>query len=626
MKLSQRREILVLLGLCSWMALAFYGIFYFIAPWIWRLNLNYRDEQICQHMRIFFKERDGAEGYVLYFLLFGFSIATCYLTWRILKEGFQTLLGKYWLIIIPLGFVFPLIAFLLGYFFQIGFVTPIDFHSMSLINYFQAAFAIAAMFACLYLLANWNSKMLWVGVIGLLLPLCFITQESIDLQNYNYVLAPGLCIYQHQAWDSIYFQYDVLLSLLAAVWFKLNWDLNSFQLVGQASMFLLFLGAFYWGKTFWGKDRFRFTILFFLTLLMVRYFSLYCEMSTNLQTSPIRLDWWLAILLLAQSKGAKHWSVGLLLGFLYVFHRNFGLIYTITYLQWIIVNWLINCKTYTLKQVVKDYYKPLVIIVGSIIISAILFKGFIPESALLYQGVGIGMIRIGNSSFFWLMLPIMLLAPAFGYLNYQNGKLSTEKWKTLLLLTLLNIGNLLYFFGRSHENNLLHVSAPMVLLLFASISQLPHQWSKWLLPIIFLLTFIYVAPHLRMKLGLKGINLFRNHQLLQPIKDNATREDVNTVLNLTHCDKKVFITDYKKEVLLNYHCGLKCLGRYQPTSAWFFEPARSSFMNGLLNQGYAIVTSDSAILNQAILPLRDGGRIEVTKQGGYWKVNRYKYQ
>ena len=194
----------------------------------------------------------------------------------------------------------------------------------------------------------------------------------------------------------------------------------------------------------------------------------------------------------------------------------------------------------------------------------------------------------------------------------------------MTLLFLLCCGNLLYFFGRSHENNLLHVSAPICLLLFATLSLLPMHWNKYLLPLLLLLVLAYSGPHLRMKLGLKAINLFRYHHLIQPIVGDVTPNDIAEVKELANGSSKIYLLDFKKEVLLNYYCGYKCLGHFQPSTAWFYEPDRRLFLKVLLNEGYSIISSDSSTLKQAIEPLMVSRSMQWVKSNHFWKVYQEK--
>ena len=297
-------------------------------------------------------------------------------------------------------------------------------------------------------------------------------------------------------------------------------------------------------------------------------------------------------------------------------------------MQWIVlrailqVPFSISSVKIKLTQLLREHRLVLLIMLVALCISALIFRGLSPESALLLQWVGLGMIRISIVSFFWVALPVLLLIPTFIYVNKNTQEITSTKWEEILLLALLNIGNLLYFFGRSHENNLVNIAVPSVLLFFAFLSHLPKYWMKYFLPALFLMVFIYTAPRMRLKLGLKGINLLREHHIIQPTLGDTDMNEATRLKILTHNDPKVYIMDLQKEVMLNYFCGYKCLGHFQPTAAWYFEPDRRAFLNNLIDNGYAIVTADSATYVDAIQPLVDQRKLSVIYKYKFWKVNK----
>ena len=255
---------------------------------------------------------------------------------------------------------------------------------------------------------------------------------------------------------------------------KLHLDINHFQILGRISFYLFFIGAIIFAKHFFINKKLTVSLL--IALILIRYYSIMVDPVALLQVTPLRLDLWLIVLLIVYFKGIYHWAAAAFLGLLVVIHKNLGIIYVISYFELLftllcieviqlIINKEINWAT--LKTVLKKQltlnFKNILIIIGFVFLSLILFKGFIAESAVIYQKIGIGMIQISTSSFYWY-LPIIFSLIFVLLLKYRKS-LSPQYFHSGLLVIFLAIGNSMYFFGRSHEHNILNISG---VLIFAS--------------------------------------------------------------------------------------------------------------------------------------------------------------
>ena len=569
----------------------FYKTFFHFSNWIWSLNAPYSKNDFADQVVGFYSERDGIEGYVLYA-----GILSCMVLTLITAKFFTHKVNK--LVLIGLtSFCFIIWAT------QIGFHPPIELKIYPLLTYkWPFCFLIGTL-----VLLNWTHEyrpqLTLVLLIAILIPLCFISCQKISLFDYNFIFGPALRIHQGYALSDTYFQYDLLLSLLASIWMKFNWDINTFQITGEAATFLFFILSFLFGRSFFKQKKIL--IFFIVMLIIVRYLILFSEMSSYLQTTPLRLDLWIIPLFLINRRKLSHYSVGIALAVLYVVHRNFGLIYVITYLMTLCFSIYnqVYCNKKELKLALKDYLPNGIILLAGFIISAIIFNGIQPESAILYQSIGIGMIKISAQSFYWYIGLLLIVTVGIIWINFRSGPQSEDRiyyWQTGMFIILVCLGNSLYFFGRSHENNILNCSGAIVFTLFLALDNLSREiWKPFILVALIWVTVVG-AERIEFKLYRKAIAIFENHKIIEPLPELDTRADLNSINNLTGYSKKVYVLDFYKNFILTYNGNYPCVGYFQPSAAWVLKKEQQLFLQSLLDQDFYIVWEKSSNMDHII--------------------------
>jgi hypothetical protein len=96
------------------------------------------------------------------------------------------------------------------------------------------------------------------------------------------------------------------------------------------------------------------------------------------------------------------------------------------------------------------------LIVASFVASRLVFGSFGSAAVSLYRELGVGMLRIGAKSFYWWLLP---MTGAVGWLAFsRRGTRAPRRGQAAILAVALVAANSVYFFGRSHEHNLLNLS------------------------------------------------------------------------------------------------------------------------------------------------------------------------
>ncbi|MCW3127872.1 MAG: hypothetical protein JWO03_3530 [Bacteroidetes bacterium] len=584
-----------------------YFLFFHFSPWIWSGNTHYPSlEYNLYTVRGCTFEHDGHEGIVLYALV---------LTAMCLSIGALFLL-RYAGSRLRMVILFVLAAISFFFFIKIGFYPPFE----------AVAFVLPMVFVytILFILAVWAINQLmvryprWQILIAALIiwPFCFLISDGFSVYDYGYTLSPALRLHHGDRIRDIYFQYDVFLSLLALVWIKLKWGIQYIYLLSEAGYYLFFLGLFIFSRKFFVNKKLPFLLL--VAAVLVRY---YANMTPNsiFQISPWRLDMWLVLLGLFYWRGAYHWLLALFLGSMIVFHRNFGFIYLAAYMQLLLVLLIADLtQVRSLKGAIDVLVRHFVlsivnigIIAMSFVCSYFVLGGVLPESALAYSKIGIGMMKISEISFYWY-IPILLGAMAL-LLIRDHRRLSQRYLTTAVFLILLTIGNSIYFFGRSHEHNLINTSSVFILCFFVfldilyqsggtatSDSTAPHAKARWRLfnaiPFLFIILIcLYYATSIGNKL--RGLKVTRWAM------DINFYQDYWGLKQATNSSDRIFFLEFDKDFLCYYNGNFKPVGYFTPNDAWVLKKDMVAMMQGLLDSSYYIVPTNTQFADPFITDL-----------------------
>ena len=614
----------VLLSAC--ISCIFYLLFFALSNSIWSLNPQLSASEFTLFIRAYIFERDGAESFVLYMLMFLNIIFSVVVTRWLLRSGISK--NQY------IAGAVVLLLFAGYYFYNIEFMPPMaDIGDGVLV-----IFILLLLCATFYFLYQ---KMRALTIVLLFIVVTFTTLVVTfppSRPDLSYILAPALRMVSGFRISEIYFQYDILLSLFAVLWLKLNLSLDWFPFLAQLSFFAFFIGCFWFSDRFF-KSR-GLSVLFLLALLVIRYYATSEEGVTIFQVSPLRLDLWLILLLVAYKKGFNHWSFGICLGLLTILHRNLGLIYLGAYFALIFFLFLVDTapsiqeKSLTLRSVFLSFIKyvrghsiNLGIIAISFVLCYVITGEIFSSSALTYRTYGIGMLPVSRDSFYWYV-PIVLSTTTI-FLMYYRKKLTDKYFSIGLFIILLAISNSMYFFGRSHENNILNISAILLLSLFVLFDILiltsiatvekPLQKSKkqvskkgyglaknaaLSLPfLIIILSGYFYSNRISDKLNRKFANL-EESQFAYSLQ--TTPVDTAAIKLLTANSDKIYFLDFQTDFYSYYYGGYTPLGYFNPCNAWVFKKDIIKFLQGLLDDNYFIVLSADKLNNvKEYLPYLD---------------------
>ncbi|MEO8342278.1 MAG: hypothetical protein ABI536_00525 [Gallionella sp.] len=598
------------------LATAVAGLLYFgyfqLAPWIWSQNLRVDSADIPPWYVVEMVERDGIELYALYALMFLNLLCAYVLTgaWNRFAKGH----ARYFLVL-PIVVACAFIG-------SIGFHPPVSTlngHSMADIFAWslKVVIALIPITALFYYLQQRSPYWMLALAALVLIPACFISTAPIEWYDYSYSLAPALRLFHGTSISEIYFQYDLLLSLIALAWMKLQLVPNSIQIVGQCAYYLLFLGVFAFSRK-WLLDK-RLPAFLLIALVLVRIYAGPGDAVHSFQGTPIRYDMWLILLMLVYFKGPYHWNAGLFCGLMLLLHNNFGMIYSAAYIQLLLSLCLINTtiipghalKTAStaLTTFLKSSYPNLIIILGCALAHYLLFRNPDVPNDFNYIRIGFYFIKIATTSFYWYVMVVSGLT--FVLLIRLRLMLSSNYLAAGLCLIYLAIGNSLYFFGRSHENALI-VLSPVFLLLFFLLLDIAgyvlkkdsgKHASSFIyrnFAIIISITFIasitiWYGDSITYKAATQAHNAGKG-QFIYPseVSEQYVLNTIAEVKSVTGDNPKVYFVG-DNDFLFDYYGNFAPVGYYTPVYAWISMYEFNKFLQGLVDQGYYLVVDNGIV-------------------------------
>ena len=585
-----------------------YFCYYLLAPWIWSQNIAFQPEDITPWIRSCTNEHDGVEIYALYIMVFinivsGFFISS--LAGRLTGPVRRLMLA-----LCAAGAI--IYCWTIGFFPPMNTLpdTPLPVVVSQSIRIMLVTFPITAL---LYFLQRHFPRMALLAASLVLLPVCFLAKSNYAWRDYTYIFAPAQRLLDGAALSDIYFQYDLLPSLLAAGWMKFGLELNNFRTLGQAAYYLVIFGVFILsGKLFLKKEL----AVFLLTALILgRMYATPFDTTVVFQVTPLRLDLWLPLLLVVYRWGAYHWLAGLVCGLLLLLLKNFGIIYSVAYLQLLITLYAVEYfdteKKPPLFGSLAAYGKrcaaPVTIMVVAFTTSYFLFRNAeYGNFAGYYQKIGIGFIQIAKKSIYWYV-------PAFFSMTVillfrLRKRVSRSYLTTGFLLTYCAIGNSIYFFGRSHEHNILNIAIVLLFLFFFMLDLISRFLDQDVAG--------HFAPSLLKNHGVIGVAIGLIVVIIVSYSENITNRGTIQSINVanskitysplvlpenfhgymsrikevTNSSSKVFFAD-EADFAFYYYGGYAQVGFCNPFLTWIFNRDLTGYMQKLLDNGYYLVCS-----------------------------------
>lgn len=593
-----------------------YLLFYSFSEYIWSQNILLDPSVFTHLVKYEIYDKDGIEAFVLYLISF-LSILLTMLIFKIKllrnnKSSFIT-------------FISLLISIFSIY--SIGFFPPL-FDVGTIVQVLIVLFFVLVLYFVLDYFQNRSLKIEYFIILTLLFLICFRPIGEISILDNSIILFPALEMLSNHPISEIYFQYDMFLSLIVFVFLKFNLNLDFIQIPFQFSYFLFFIGVYVFSNRFFYLKKI--SIFCFLIILIVKLYSYSKDPTYAFGQTPLRLDLWIIPLILSIYLGIRHWSVAFTLGLMLLFHKNLGIIYVASYVQLLILLFLIDIdlKEFKLSFLIKDVKSHLrmnrmilLILALSLMFIFIMFGGFIPESAIKFSRLGINFLKISTDSLYWFLFPLYSIV--FILLLKNKNILGKEYLASAFFIIFLSIGNSMYYFGRSHESGFVQI-LPLAILVFFILIDLSFKNKVISLSkvkiisvsMLVLITFIY-SKNIFTKSN-QQLDNFKNGRLFYTISSQPTKNDFDQIKILTNYSNKVAFlfcgAKRSKDDILYYLKGGYQLHNGKPLILEVFAKDQKNRLEYLLDQGYYVVTSTPYYLN-TVIPFIE--RIENKTLGRY---------
>ena len=436
-------------------------VFLYSAEWLWHFAAVVRLSDLTPWARSSMNNRDGAEPYGL--------LAVVALQWLLTAAGCLAL-GR-----IGPRFRALVVACLLGgdvlFAWWVPLRPPMALVNRNLRSALMVVIASLAVGLLLKRAIRVRSRVPGL-VLVLLIPVCLVPTTLPSLEDIISVLAPALRLHHGFSVAEVYLQYDLLPSLLALGWSNLGGAPLSFTFVTGISFYLLTLGLFVLSRRTFRHGDLSAPLL--VCVVLVRIYAVMVDANSVPQATPMRLDLWVLLLWVAYARGLRSWAVGLLLGALCFFSRSMGTLYLGAYALAIATDFLAvrhNVPRFSRLPLLIDLQRlvvsiaPAIALVGlSVVCIRLVFGSFGSDAVNIYRHFGIGMLRMTADSFYWWVLA---LTGATGWLAFwRRGSVPERYGQVAIFAVALMVSNSIYFFGRSHEHNLINISASILFCLF----------------------------------------------------------------------------------------------------------------------------------------------------------------
>lgn len=314
-------------------------------------------------------------------------------------------------------------------------------------------------------------KPLWwaLGVLAAVgIAIVAVIGVNYDGTDWSYFTAPAKKLLQGERLGSFYMQYNVLTTGLFALLMGLGARIHQLS----EAMGLVF-GLWYLLYVVLAKQTLKRPALiagFMLALLALRFFTVRFSPIFYPQVSTTRMDLWVPLLVALHHWGLFSRNGALTVAGLYLLDSFFGFFYLGLYLGFVALDALARRKEWKAlrTQLAWCVGAPLV----AVLVHVALFGGPFAGASSHYASLQLGFLPIDDRSMLWPILVMVALA-----LPYLAA--GPEPERSLDLFTAIVVAcQLVYFYGRSHDHNLINISGAWVFLVFLLLARFDQRAAQ----------------------------------------------------------------------------------------------------------------------------------------------------
>jgi hypothetical protein len=431
----------------------------------------------------------------------------------------------------------------------------------------------------------WLGRGLLVISFLVLSALVLMTANPPAIFDYGFFIGPALKLAQGEALGSFYLQYNLLGTYLFRLMMAFRLHVHQMQAV-LGLVFAAWIGLYYLLAKRLMENRFL-VFLFVIALLLWRLVAIDGGPTFYPQVGFFRMDLWVVLALMVQRFGFASRATAAAFALGYLADNVFGFLFFVFYLAalflTLVVEWRAGCKPAL--RVLLGLAAPLVVVLAFQLWT---FGGLTSPAGKVYQDVHVGFLPISPQSMFWGIVMVLLVAMGPIALDPDPKRRATGLFLYAFAATML-----LYFYGRSHDHNLLNVSGIWVLIAFVALDRLvhfglPRVLGPLLATLVVCVTAVTTAEASKPKSTLLEAR-FKRGVLIEPTQlDRDIGIQPDPFAPYRSDIDRVFLFA-KDDAYLNYRYGLQQVGFFAPFYASVFAEQTAEFVRGLVAGGTRVV-------------------------------------
>jgi len=370
--------------------------------------------------------------------------------------------------------------------------------------------------------------------------------------DYGYYLAPALKLLQGDQLGSFHMQYSLFGTLLFAVLIEFGLVLPQMQFVVALLIIVSFLLYYRLARQLM---RIELVVPFMVAVATTRFLWIMAHPAQTPQSTAIRLELWLPLMLVVQRYGLGSWKTAVAFSVVYLADATFGLLYLVVYLAGAAIAFALqsHARRSLAWGEVATVLAPAVTAIG---VQWLYLGGAYSAAAQQYASFRLGFLPIPAGSLFWGILFLLTLS-----LWKLMGEKDPRRREVRLFLFGICAVQLVYFYGRSRDHNLLNISGVLLLVMFVALDSWTSRRRAWLAGVaaVGLIGFAASERALeklsRVASGFDAPGVYRNHELeaaVDAIGDRWPKGDPHVLL--MDCE----------DGYLNYRLGLRQHGYFTP--------------------------------------------------------------
>jgi hypothetical protein len=294
---------------------------------------------------------------------------------------------------------------------------------------------------------------------------------------------------------------------------------------------------------------------------------------------------WVFLILLASYWGLDSLKTSLAFAASYALNSTFGFLAAGVYGSAVLIASIGRCATLGTRSTllrVAALLAPIAVVAAA---QQLVFGSIVSPAAAYYLDVNLGFLPIASTSLFWPIALLLGWATATFVVHRQEP---SSRWG--LLICLFALAQLTYFFGRSHDHNLLNISSVWLFAIFLAIDQ-ASELGSFALPIsaaLVVLAALMGARQSAPKFVRMGDRLRRGVW----IETHPIERQVEMYRSVT--SPKMMPLDLA-DAYYNYRLGLPQRGFFAPFNANVFVDRTAIFLDDLLGEGVVPIALDPAM-------------------------------